>query len=121
MLLPVVMILMRLLDPFVFRPPILEPNFDLRLGQCEAAGELDAVGARDVLASGELRLQTQSLLSGERRALPAIGPRLPPPPPGHWSTPWTTVEKAPKKGQLLKGDSLFGSIISNQRSAKPVA
>jgi len=47
---------------------VLEPDLHLLLGQPERGGDLDASEAGQVLAGGELVLETQQLGAGERRS-----------------------------------------------------
>lgn len=58
----------------VFHPPILEPNFDLPLGQIQKGGDLNPPGPTKVLVEVELFLQLQQLRVGVGGAQPA-GPR----------------------------------------------
>ena len=79
---PVLMVHVRLLDPLVLGAPVLEPDLDLRLGQVERLGELEAARPRDVLVALVLQLQPQRLVRGERRPLPPLAGVLAAP-PGH--------------------------------------
>ena len=63
------MVHVRLLDPLVLCAPVLEPDLDLRLGQVERLGELEAPGPRDVLVALVLQLEPQRLVGRERRPL----------------------------------------------------
>ena len=51
----------------VLHSPVLKPYLDLLLGQAEGGGDLDASQARQVLAGGELVLESQQLRARERR------------------------------------------------------
>ena len=79
---PVLMVHVRLLDPLVLGAPVLEPDLDLRLGQVERLGELEAARPRDVLVALVLQLQPQRLVRRERRPLPPLTGVLAAP-PGH--------------------------------------
>ena len=62
---PVLMVHVRLLDPLVLGAPVLEPDLDLRLGQVERLGELEAPGSRDVLVALVLQFEPQRLVGRE--------------------------------------------------------
>lgn len=55
----------------VFHPPVLEPNFDLPLGQIQKGGDLNPPGPTKVLVEVELFLQLQQLRVGVGGAQPA--------------------------------------------------
>lgn len=61
-------LLLGLLAAFPLHSAVLEPNLDLRLGEHEAGGHLEALGSGQVLVLTELFLQLQQLLARERRA-----------------------------------------------------
>ena len=62
---------LRLCDPLRLRPPVLEPDLDLRLRDVQAGCELRPLGDAEVGLGQVLLLQPVQLLVGER------GPRLP--------------------------------------------
>jgi len=70
--LPVLMIHLRLLDPLVFRPPVLEPNLDLCLRQLQGLCQLEPPWPGYVLVALVLELQAEGLVGGESGALPAL-------------------------------------------------
>jgi hypothetical protein len=49
-------------------PPVLEPDFDLPLGEVERVRNLNPAPAREVAVEVELFLQLEGLMSGVRRA-----------------------------------------------------
>ena len=51
-------------------PPVLEPDFDLALGEVECVGDLNPAPACEVAVEVELFLQLQRLVSGVRRTGP---------------------------------------------------
>jgi len=55
---------------FPLHAPVLEPDFDLSLGEAELMGDLDASAPREVPVVVELFLQFQGLVSGVRRPCP---------------------------------------------------
>lgn len=55
-----------LLESFRFRPPVLEPDFDLGFGESERRAELGPLGYTEVLLFPELLLQRQELLGSKR-------------------------------------------------------
>ena len=63
------LLLVRLVLLLVLHAPILEPNFDLPLGERQMVGDLDAAPSRQVAIIVELFLQLQSLVA--RVGLPA--------------------------------------------------
>lgn len=60
-------------QPFGLGASVLEPDLHLRLGEAQRAGELGALGDRQVLLLAELPLQRQQLRRGERGARLAVG------------------------------------------------
>lgn len=58
---------------FLFGPPVLEPNFDLRFGEIQLPRELGALAAHDVLAPLELELEPVQLF-GSKGGPRALGP-----------------------------------------------
>lgn len=60
----------------VLDPPVLEPNLHLFLGQPQTVGDLDAPQPRQVHVVGELALQFQQLVAGERRPDPLRAPGI---------------------------------------------
>ena len=58
-----------LLNPLVLRPPVLEPDLDLSLGQLEPLCQLAAAGPADVLSAAVLDLQQGCLLLAEGGSL----------------------------------------------------
>lgn len=63
---------LRLFDALVLGAPILEPYFDLGLGEPEGGRQLGATAPAHVLGLLELDLQPQRLLLRKRRPLPAL-------------------------------------------------
>lgn len=57
--------------PFVFHAPVLEPDFDLPLGEVQQGRDLDAARPAQVLIKVEFLLQLQQLCVGVSRAQPA--------------------------------------------------
>ena len=60
----------------MFDAPVLEPDFDLFLGEAEVGGDLDAPQSRQVHIGAELPLQLQQLVAGERGPDPLRGVQL---------------------------------------------
>lgn len=62
---------------FPLHPPVLEPDFDLSLGETERVGDFYPSSPRQVTVEVELLLQLQYLVSGVGRPLPlGLAPRL---------------------------------------------
>lgn len=74
--LPELMVQVRFFDAFVFRPSVLEPDFDLGLAEVQGGGQFRASGARYVLGRLELDFEAQRLLLGESRALASLAQAL---------------------------------------------
>lgn len=92
---PVLLVNLRLFDPFVFCSSILElfqvfifyshfqlsaatyPNLYLGLGQLQVLGKFKTPASRNVLISIELHFKLQSLVAAERRPLSPLPPFLP--------------------------------------------
>lgn len=60
----------------VLDPPVLEPDLHLFLGQPQTVGDLDAPQPRQIHVVGELPLQFQQLVAGERRPDPLRAPGI---------------------------------------------
>ena len=71
------MVDMSLLDPLVFGPSVLKPNFDLRLAEAECCGQFGAPRTGDVLGRLEFQLETERLLLGESGPLTSLAQTLP--------------------------------------------
>ena len=80
------LVLVGLLDALVLGPPVLEPDFDLGLGEAEGVCQLGPPGSGHVLGARELQLQPQRLVGAEGGALPPRATPLLAPPPGYWNT-----------------------------------
>lgn len=59
-------------NPFIFSPPVLEPDFYLGLREPENGGQLGPAGAGHVLCRLKFQLQPKSLLLSERRSLTSL-------------------------------------------------
>lgn len=57
--------------PLVLHAPVLEPDFDLSLGEVQQGRDLDAARPAQVLVKVEFLLQLQQLRVGVSRAQPA--------------------------------------------------
>lgn len=68
-----------LFNAFVLGPAILEPDLDLRFGQAQRFGQLEATTPGDVLVPMELHLQAKRLLCAESGPLAALSSLLPSP------------------------------------------
>lgn len=69
--LPVLLIQLCLLDPFVLGAPVLEPDLDLRLSEPQGRRKFEPATPRDVLSTPVLDFQPQGLLAAKGCPLPS--------------------------------------------------
>lgn len=81
---PVMMIYVCLLDPLVFGPAVLEPDFDLRFGELERFRQFAPSSPADVLRPLVFDLEPERLFAAEGGPLPPR-PALLAPPSRHWN------------------------------------
>lgn len=68
---PVLLVDLGLFDAFVLGAPVLEPDLDLRLGQLEHLGQLEAAPSGNVLVAVKFHFEAQGLLAAESGPLAA--------------------------------------------------
>lgn len=82
---PDLLVVVRLLQPLVFGPAVLEPNFHLRFRQVQRVRQFRPSVPGHVLVVPVLHFQAQRLFRAERGSLATRRPSFFPPSPLHWN------------------------------------
>ncbi len=81
-LIPVLVVNVGLLDPLVFGPSVLEPDFNLGFAEAKRRCQLGPSRPRNIFGRLEFDFQTERLLLRESRPLTSLAQTFPLP-PGH--------------------------------------